>query len=205
MQSTMAFIVYQPGPPGTLARVNISPGAETVLAFAKDPSSKTIPSRESAVVMCSRWASLLGKGGGSVPDSRAEVDEFPPPIEVIRSHRRKYDVHGIVLNGRLQGSVTRYPSYLFILERSTPSKDILQKIFREKRLSPREQDLVRFLFSDMGNKEIGQVLGLSPNTVKSYLKTLALKLGVSTRMGIIAALYRPGDTKSGTMVDGDKS
>jgi DNA-binding CsgD family transcriptional regulator len=201
--SRMAFVVFQPGPPGTAARVNMSPGAETVLAFTKDPSGKTLPSLESAIAMCSKWASLLGKVGGGRLDSGKEPAEFPPPIEVLVSHRRKYEVHGIVLNGRLQGSVTRYPGYLFILERSDPSKVVLQKIFREKRLSPREQDLAQLLFSNMSNKEIGQIMGLSPNTIKGYLKTLALKLGVSTRIGILAALYMPKGTKTGKTGDAD--
>jgi len=203
--TTTAFIVYQPGPSGTPPRVNISSGAETVLALAKDPSGKTLPSRKSAVAMCSRWASLLAKSGRGLPESGEEAAEFPLLIEVILSYRRKYDVHGLVLDGRFKGSVTRYPGYLFILERSTLSKDILQKAFREKRLSQREQDLVRLLFSDMSNKEIAQVMGLSPNTVKGYLKTLALKLGVCTRIGILAALYMPGGTKNGKTAAEDKS
>jgi len=187
----MAFIVFQPGPPGTAARVNISSTAETVLAFAKDPTGKTLPSRDSAVALCSRWVSLLEKAARTAPEAGNDAGVHAP-IDVFLSHRRKYEVQGLVLEGRLQGSVSRYPSYIFVLERTDPDQGALQKLGREKRLSPREQDLVRYLFSDLSNKEIAQAMGLSANTVKGYLKSLALKLGASSRVGILAALYAPG-------------
>lgn len=193
----MAFIVYQPGPPGTAARVNISATAETVLAFAKDPSGKTLPSRDSAVAVCARWVSLLEKAARTGPEAGAEGSGTQAAIDLFLSHRRKYEVRGLVLEGRLQGSVSRYPSYVFVLERADAEQGALQKLGREKRLSPREQDLVRYLFSDLSNKEIGQAMGLSANTVKGYLKSLALKLGASSRVGILAALYSPGRAKKG--------
>ena len=184
-----AFIVYQPGPPGTLARVNISAEAETVLAFSKAPGGKSLPSRRFAVALCSRWVSLLGKR----LDQETPITDLPGTIDIMPSHRRKYEVQGIVLDGRLHGSVTRYPSYLFILNRATSNKGYLQRQFREKRLSPREKDLATFLFSNKSIKEIGQAMGLSPNTIKGYLKSLALKLGVSSRIGILVSLYKPED------------
>jgi DNA-binding CsgD family transcriptional regulator len=193
----MAFIVYQPGPPGTAARVNISATAETVLAFAKDPSGKTLPSRDSAVTLCARWVSLLDKAARTAPEAGPEGSGAHAPIDIFLSHRRKYEVRGLVLEGRLQGSVSRYPSFVFVLERADAEQGALQKLGREKRLSPREQDLVRHLFSDLSNKEIGQAMGLSANTVKGYLKSLALKLGASSRVGILAALYSPGRAKKG--------
>jgi len=190
ISNRLAFIVYQPGPPGTSARVNISATAETVLAFAKDPTGKTLPARDSAAALCARWVSLLEKTPRTAPEA-VDASEHPAPIDLFLSHRRKYEVRGLVLDGRLQGSVSRYPSYIFVLERADAGQGSLQKLAREKRLSPREQELVRYLFSDLSNKEIGQAMGLSTNTVKGYLKSLALKLGVSSRVGILAALHAP--------------
>ena len=100
-------------------------------------------------------------------------------------------VFGFVLDGRITGSVSRFPTYLFVLERPNPTQFNFQKIFRDKRLSPRERDLIPLLFSEMSNKQIGQALGLSTNTVKGYLKTLALRLGVSTRPGIMISFCMP--------------
>jgi DNA-binding CsgD family transcriptional regulator len=188
---TMAFIVYQAGPPGTSARVNISATAETILAFALDPTGKTLPSRDAAIAACARWVSLLEKATRTAADPGDENAARPAPIDIFVSHRRQYEVQGVVLEGRLQGSVSRYPSYVFVLERAGASRGALYRLFREKRLSPREQDLARYLFSDLSNKEIGQAMGLSANTIKGYLKSLALKLGASSRVGILAKLYGP--------------
>ena len=193
----LAFVAYQPGPPGTLTRVNVNSAAETILAYIKDPSGKTLPSRESAIALCSRWVTLLEKASQGAQRLKEESKDGLPLIDVLKSHRRKYEVHGTVLDGRLLGAVSRYPSFVFILMRADPSSGTLQRIFREKRLSPRERDLVRFLFSDMSNKEIAQAMGLSTNTVKGYLKSLALKLGVSSRIGILAALYQVRTSKIG--------
>lgn len=186
-----ALIVYQPGPPGTEARVNISSLAETILAFAKDPTGKTIPTREAATGLCAKWVALMEKPARGPVDPEDRDADVPPILGLFQSHRRKYAVRGIALDGRLLGAVSRYPSYVFALERADPSAGFLQRICREKKLSPRERDLVNYLFSDLSNKEIGQAMGLSPNTVKGYLKSLALKLGVSSRVGILAALYQP--------------
>ena len=185
----IAFIIYQPGPPGTVARVNINSLAETILAFAKDPTGKTIPSRESATALCSKWASLLGKRTKTLAWPEEKEGGVHPPLDIFLSHRRKYEVRGVALDGRLVGAVSRYPSYAFVLERADSSQGRLQMIFRKNKLSPREQDLVRYLFSDLSNKEIGRAMGLSSNTVKGYLKSLALKMGRHSRIGILAALY----------------
>ncbi len=189
INKAMAFIVYQPGPPGTEARVNISSLAENMLAFAKNPTGKTIPTRESVIVLCSKWVSLLEKRAKAPVAPEYREGGVHPPLDTFLSHRRKYEVRGVALDGRLLGAVSRYPSYIFVLERADAARGRLQMIFREKGLSPREQDLVRHLFSDLSNKEIGQAMGLSSNTVKGYLKSLALKLGKHSRIGILAALY----------------
>jgi DNA-binding NarL/FixJ family response regulator len=69
-------------------------------------------------------------------------------------------------------------------------------IVREWKLSKREQDLVQLLFSDLSNKEIANHLGLSLNTVKSYMKFLMRKLNVTSRAGIISRLLMKEDNNS---------
>jgi DNA-binding CsgD family transcriptional regulator len=197
-----AFVLYRPAASGIKAKVNICRKAETILSYAVDPSGEIPASLESVTALCSRWASLLSKAGNS--NRRAKSDAPGLLIEVISSHRRGYCVQGIVLDGRIGGSVSRLPTYLFILERPNPTKFNFKRIFREKHLSPREQDLIPLLFSEMTNKEIGQVLGLSTNTVKGYLKTLALRLGVSTRPGIMVSLCMPENVNVGKTADKNK-
>ena len=66
--------------------------------------------------------------------------------------------------------------------------DLLIRLSRKYKLSPREIQIVHLLFMDRSNKEIALSLRLSSNTVKGYMKLLMLKLNVGSRTGIIAVL-----------------
>lgn len=57
----------------------------------------------------------------------------------------------------------------------------LQERMANTGLTPREHEILDLLCKGLSNKELSQVLGSSPDTVKTHLKRLFRKLGVSTR------------------------
>lgn len=59
-------------------------------------------------------------------------------------------------------------------------------------LTPRQLQLLRALASGRTNKELAHDLGISEGTVKSYLKELYERLGVSSRAGAVAYGMRRG-------------
>ena len=59
-------------------------------------------------------------------------------------------------------------------------------------LTPRQLQLLRALASGRTNKELAHDLGISEGTVKSYLKELYERLGVSSRAGAVAFGMRRG-------------
>jgi DNA-binding CsgD family transcriptional regulator len=61
-------------------------------------------------------------------------------------------------------------------------------------LTPREQETVRLLANGFTNKEIAARMGVSVNTVKAFLRSVMLKLGVTTRAGIVGRLGRSAQT-----------
>lgn len=61
--------------------------------------------------------------------------------------------------------------------------DLQQK--QPANLSPREQEIVRMLTKGLQNKNIAQVLEISPHTVATYMKRIFAKLGVNSRTEII--------------------
>lgn len=67
---------------------------------------------------------------------------------------------------------------------ATPDDPITQ-------LSQREREVLRLVATDRSNKEIGTDLGLSENTVKTYIREILSKLGVAdrTQAALIAVRY----------------
>jgi len=59
-------------------------------------------------------------------------------------------------------------------------------------LTTRERQVVEHLARGHRNRAIGEQLGLSPLTVKSYLTRIGRKLGTGDRAGIVAAALRSG-------------
>ena len=66
------------------------------------------------------------------------------------------------------------------------------------RLSPREAQIVPFIFADATEDTIARVLGISRHTVHTYLERLYQKLGVSSRVELVVRLV----TEYLAMVDG---
>ena len=57
-------------------------------------------------------------------------------------------------------------------------------------LSPREYETVGHLVQGFTSKEIAQRMNISPYTVKTYIRLIMVKVGVSTRSGIVGKLVR---------------
>jgi two-component system nitrate/nitrite response regulator NarL len=59
-------------------------------------------------------------------------------------------------------------------------------------LSPREQEVLRLIAEGLSAPQIGRRIHLSPTTVKSHLRSLYDKLGVSDRAAAVAEAMRRG-------------
>ena len=57
-------------------------------------------------------------------------------------------------------------------------------------LTDREIEAVQHLADGLTSKEIAQRMNISPNTVKVFLRLVMLKMGVTTRSGVIGKLVR---------------
>ena len=71
-----------------------------------------------------------------------------------------------------------------LLERNPASVDIF-RMAREFNLTPRECEAVEYLAKGLRSKEIAERMGISPNTVKAFVRLAMAKTGSSTRAGII--------------------
>lgn len=59
-------------------------------------------------------------------------------------------------------------------------------------LTPREREVLKLTADGHSGPEIGELLHLSPATVKSHMQSLYQKLGVSDRAAAVAVAMRQG-------------
>ena len=92
---------------------------------------------------------------------------------------------------RLAGGPLRVVS---LSERATLSIDDVRPILALRGVSDREAEVVAGVLRGLRNAEIAESLFICEYTVKDHLKHVFGKLGVSSRGGLIRALYevRPG-------------
>jgi LuxR family maltose regulon positive regulatory protein len=74
---------------------------------------------------------------------------------------------------------------LDLIERQLPGH--LPSVMPGRPLTEREETVLRMLGGTMSLREIGRELYVSPNTVKTHIRSIYRKLGVSTRGDAIAA------------------
>jgi DNA-binding NarL/FixJ family response regulator len=70
--------------------------------------------------------------------------------------------------------------------------DALERRIAFDPLTARELDVLRLVAQGMSNRELGDVLGLTENTVKGYLKSIIAKLGVGDRTAAALAAVQRG-------------
>lgn len=103
-------------------------------------------------------------------------------ITDLVSGRRHYQCTRYVLN--MQG--LQAEKIVVVLLERTGSPDVtMQQLCNGLHLTEREQQTVGLLVRGLTSKEIAQHMGISPNTVKSFLRLVMTKAGVSTRTGLI--------------------
>lgn len=68
----------------------------------------------------------------------------------------------------------------------------LNGFFPEVALTPREIEVLSFVARGLGNKEVGDVLGTAPGTVKAHVQSILSKLGAKDRTHAVAIAIRRG-------------
>ena len=123
--------------------------------------------------------------GGLLDRSSSAPRSF---VEQFKSAKRTYHCCSFPLNLDGNAGVPSRPALVLLLERSTKGSVKLAEICTRFRLTPREQVTVRLLFEGLTSKEIADRMKISPNTVKAFLRLVMVKMGVSTRSGILGKI-----------------
>jgi DNA-binding CsgD family transcriptional regulator len=114
------------------------------------------------------------------PDRDSRV---PTPVATFQSGRRVYQCRSYRVNALAKGDSEA--SLAVLLERSPGESIPIVQVSEKFHLTNREQEVFQYLSDGRTTKEIALGMEISPNTVKSFLRVIMLKMGVSTRSGIV--------------------
>ena len=107
----------------------------------------------------------------------------PPIVEKFRSGKRLYHCRTFRVDAKAKGYSQLSLAILF--ERRLPGSLSLPQVAQKYHLTVREQEVLEFLRQGLTSKEIADRMGISANTVKAFLRLIMVKMGVSTRSGIL--------------------
>ena len=112
--------------------------------------------------------------------------QSPPSVEFM-SGRRQYLCRVLPVASR---SEVPSRATAVLLERSAERSIDVAQAALEFRLTGREQETVAHLLQGLTSKEIALRMNVSPYTVKTYVRLVMIKMGVSTRAGVVGKLVR---------------
>jgi two-component system, NarL family, response regulator len=103
-------------------------------------------------------------------------------------------VRGYLLKEMLHTEIVRAIRIVFSGKRFIPNEvtQHLNGFFPEMALTPREVEVLSLVARGFGNKEVGDVLGTAPGTVKAHVQSILAKLGAKDRTHAVAIALRRG-------------
>jgi DNA-binding CsgD family transcriptional regulator len=112
----------------------------------------------------------------------------PTLVGQFQSARRTYHCRSFPLNVNGSTRSPHRPALVLLLDRNPHEVTKIAEVCARFGMTPREQVAVRLLFEGLTTKEIAHRMKISPNTVKAFLRLIMVKMGVSTRSGIIGKI-----------------
>ena len=121
---------------------------------------------------------------GSIIGNKPDISGCPMTTHFM-SGKRRYVCRTFALEHDFNRNSK--PAIAITLERR---HSVLIDLAARFQLTDREIEAVQHLADGLTSKEIAQRMNISPNTVKVFLRLVMLKMGVTTRSGVIGKLIR---------------
>ena len=126
--------------------------------------------------------SFLGNGSGEIGNGSGENGSGV--VHEFLSGKRSYLCRCFPVNTVVNHNGSS-PSHVLVFERRTTNSIVMSEVYDRFGVTPREQQAIQLLLQGLTSKEIASHMNISPNTVKSFIRLVMVKLGVSTRSGIV--------------------
>jgi DNA-binding CsgD family transcriptional regulator len=148
----------------------VNPVAAQILVYPEKPETqRNLDSCLASRIRLTLFSEQSSNGSALVPE--------------FESGRRTYRCRSFHVNGMANGDSRA--AFAVLLERASSKSASLAQLFERFHLTTREQEVAQFLLHGLTSKEIGVRMQISPNTVKAFLRLIMVKMGVSTRSGIV--------------------
>jgi len=95
-----------------------------------------------------------------------------------------YLCHSFELNGERDRDAAT-PAAVIYLQRDVGIADFIEAVANKYHLTERERCAVEGVVLGLSSKDIAKQMEVAPSTVKSFLRTVMIKMGVSTRTAIM--------------------
>jgi len=152
-----------------MSPIFVNPAAAQILAYPENPERL----KNLSTYLANRIRSTLF----------SERPNGTPLVATFLSGRRTYNCRGFPGHGMANGAVRSY--FAVLLERRSPRTAPRVRLSEKFHLTNREQEVTEFLLQGLTSKEIGVQMQISPNTVKTYLRLIMVKMDASTRSGVV--------------------
>jgi DNA-binding CsgD family transcriptional regulator len=88
------------------------------------------------------------------------------------------------------------PLLALSMQRDTSVPNAIEVVSSQYHLTDREQEVLRGIAIGLTSKETAERMNISPNTVKSFLRIIMIKMGAATRSGIVGKLLEYSNTSN---------
>lgn len=147
-----------------------------------------------SILNYSNLAGASPGGASSIPTELLEMlrDHMPSESAPLKTHLRlglcEYVCRAYVVEGAEQ---PLGQSILALhLERDLSASDAAYEVGTRYNLTEREMEALKGILIGLGSKEVAERMHISPNTVKAFLRLIMIKMGVTTRAGIVAKVLQ---------------
>ena len=118
---------------------------------------------------------------------RSQDQGNPAPVTThFRAGRRKYICQAHSLHAC--GGASQQPAIALLFHRNSSATETIHEIASEFNLTDREREALQGISLGLSSKELAAEMKISANTVKVYIRFIMVKMGVSTRAGIVAKI-----------------
>jgi DNA-binding CsgD family transcriptional regulator len=127
---------------------------------------------------------------------RAQIEDYMPSpdrptLTELASGRRRYFCRAFAMNEadrKLSTGAAFRPSFAALIERRKSAIVELTQVGDQYELTPRERQALALLLQGLSSKEIAVRMDVSPNTVKAFLRSIMLRMRVSSRGAIVGKI-----------------